>query len=689
MRRPALAIAIFSATYVVALVAQAPASPKPESEYIGSAACRSCHEAAYDSWNKTLHVQMTRPIAEARVEGDFRRGTRLEQNGRSYAMDTRNGRYFVSVAHGARPAEQYEVNYTLGARRFQGYLSKLPDGRIYVLPIFWHNEAKRWVDWKEITPIPDDPNHDLRQIWNVTCINCHATNLAKNFDPQTKTYNTTWTEMGIACEACHGPGGAHAANPPKNIFAPSKADTRQVFDMCAYCHGNKNNVFYGFKPGDRYEDFAMPFLVGQPIPDNDPQGDFWPDGRPSRFNRPQALTLTGCFRSGEATCTSCHRMHGSTNSHSLKVEVDLPGGGHTKQSDTLCTQCHTEPGGSIGSSGSGRSAGSRGWEAHTHHADDSQGSRCVGCHMSEVNWRMITRRRDHTFQPPVPEMTARFGAPNACTTCHEDKTPEWAAATMNVWYANGDKRRAIAVMGDTLYRAGAGDAAVLPDVARLAADRSHGMLIRASAAELAGQLIEKSGGSPVSGGSGGSGGATVARGFSPAVNALIGAAADPEPAVRITAVRALSAVGDRRLAPVLAAHLTDEARVARVSAAEGLLNLGMTQLEGAQGAALARAQDEWATSLRFFNDVAADTATLGWLDASRGRSEEATKEFQTAIALDPTDARPHVYLGLLAARRGQYAEALQHLKTAQLISPLYNGLDRFIEQVSKLLSKHH
>ena len=111
--------------------------------------------------------------------------------------------------------------------------------------------------------------------------------------------------------------------------------------------------------------------------------------------------------------------------------------------------------------------------------------------MSDVNWRLFTRRRDHTFQPPVPEMTARYGVPNACTTCHEDKTPEWAAATMDTWYRNGEKRKAIVAMSDTIYRAGAGDVKVLPEIARLAADRSHGSLIRASAAEFSGRLIAK------------------------------------------------------------------------------------------------------------------------------------------------------------------------------------------------------
>ena len=128
-------------------------------------------------------------------------------------------------------------------------------------------------------------------------MNCHATNLVKNFNAQTNTYATAWTEMGIGCEACHGPGQPHIDDPQhKQIFSPNRATPRQTFDMCGYCHGNKNNAFFGFKPGDRYDDFALPFLISDPIPPNDPQGDFWPDGRPSRFNRPQALTLTGCFQ---------------------------------------------------------------------------------------------------------------------------------------------------------------------------------------------------------------------------------------------------------------------------------------------------------------------------------------------------------------------------------------------------------
>jgi len=697
-----------------------------EAGYVGSAACERCHESQYGTWSKTLHVQMTKPIAQARVVGSFAPGTHFEQYGRAYTMETHDGRYFISISKGGRPPERFEVNYTLGARRFQGYLSRLTDGRIYVLPVFWHNESKRWVDWKEITPIPDDPDHDLRQIWNVTCVNCHATNLVKNFTVASNSYATTWTEMGIGCEACHGPGAAHIAltdewlkNPSSKpaysnsdgnralsqilkIFSPRTAPPRQVFDSCGYCHGNKNNVFFGFKPGDRYEDYALPFLISQPIPDNDPQGDFWPDGRPSRFNRPQALTLTGCFRKGNVSCTSCHRMHASNNDHALKVPVTTATGARTRQSDLLCTQCHRlgparnrpavdEPAAVDADTTTGYGAALTpaaripDLTAHTHHAPDSQGSRCVECHMSDVNWRLFTRRRDHTFQPPVPEITAKYGAPNACTTCHEDKSPEWAARTMDAWYGNRERREAVVRVADAMYHAGAGEASALVDVARLASDRNHGATIRASAAEFAGQLIAKgaSGPSGAVGAAGASRASAASGAPSAVVNALIGAANDPEPLVRATAVRSLGGVVDDRTTAVIAARLADPARVVRVRAAAALMDRGISRLDGAVGAALARAQGEWADSLRTFNDEARDQTTLGWLELSRGHELEAATALNAAITLDPTAAQPHVYLGVAAARAGRFDDALKQFTAAKSLQPTYPNIDRLIEEAEK------
>jgi len=253
----------------------------------------------------------------------------------------------------------------------------------------------------------------------------------------------------------------------------------------------------------------------------------------------------------------------------------------------------------------------------------------------------------------------------------------------------------------------------LPDVAKLAVDRSHGTLIRASAAEFAWQLMAKTArGAGGAGGAGAAGpsnaagargprehsesssGAARASGggvpassdesFSPAIiNSLIGAASDPEPQVRTMAVRALSLVRTPQVLSVLGARLVDDARVVRINAAEALLNLGIISLEGSPGAALSRAQDEWMASLATFNDVADDHTTLARVEAARGRTDEAAKEFTTAARLDPTDPKPHVYLGVLAARASKFTEALQQFKIAKTLAPSYQNLDRLIEEAQK------
>ncbi|MEF1307987.1 multiheme c-type cytochrome, partial [Vibrio owensii] len=41
------------------------------------------------------------------------------------------------------------------------------------------------------------------------CADCHSTNLEKNYDATANTYSTTWSEINVGCEACHGPASEH------------------------------------------------------------------------------------------------------------------------------------------------------------------------------------------------------------------------------------------------------------------------------------------------------------------------------------------------------------------------------------------------------------------------------------------------------------------------------------------------
>ncbi|MEZ5286576.1 MAG: multiheme c-type cytochrome [Vicinamibacterales bacterium] len=682
-------------------------------DYLGSAACERCHEAEYGQWRTSLHVKMTKPVEQATILGDFSDGTRFADHGRSYVFGHRNGRPTITISHADAAPETFTVDYTLGSKRYQGYLSTMPDGQMYVLPVFWHVESRRWLDWKELTPIPDGA-HDLRQIWNANCFNCHATNIVRGYDVEKRRYDTTWTEMGIGCEACHGPGRAHVAladawdkDPATKpayddsdanrglsdlleTLSTRSADPRRSFDTCAYCHGNKTNVFVGFRAGEAYTDYAVPFLPSDAIADNDPQGEFWPDGRPNRFNRPQALMLSGCFQKGAITCTSCHVAHGPSFEHGLKVDISDGARG-----DELCTQCHDAPKPREPRAPTAAEAlpfgvvpalpvtaapafSGAGLQAHTFHRADSEGSRCINCHMSDVNWRLLIRRRDHTFKPPAPEVTSGYGVPNACTTCHDDRTPEWAAQQMDEWWGDGARRATELRTANALYRAGSGDASVLPELTSLALDRSQGAIIRASAADYISQILLGVNGqaSAQSQTSVGAAPAATRRAGTPPeaspalVNTLIGTASDPEAIVRAAAVRALASTAQtERVLPVLTARLIDSSRIVRVRTAEALLALGIVTLDGAAGAALAHAQDEYADSLRAFPDVASNHAALGWLQIARGRTDAALSSLDDAIRVEPRYAQSYILKGIIAARAEQFDEAIDWWKKARSMAP--------------------
>ena len=381
--------------------------------------------------------------------------------------------------------------------------------------------------------------------------------------------------------------------------------------------------------------------------------------------------------------------------------------------DSLCTQCHSEPRAGLGAPGSGLrelkpsslqvlkpSFAGAGLEQHTFHKPDSAGSRCISCHMSDVNWRLLIRRRDHTFQPPVPENTAQFGVPNACTTCHDNRSPEWAAKQMDEWWGDGSRRAKSVGVAETMYRAGSGDVTVIPALAVLGVDRNEGLTIRASAVDYIGRMLSASRTRGVAGDgpqqsqtSFGSSSDLNRRlpstGVIPiaplTVNRLIGAASDPEPAVRAVAVRALGATGlrEEKVLAVITARLTDDARIVRVRTAEVLLSYGIAEFPGRAGTLLSRAQEEYRTSLQSFPDRAANHTELGWLASELGDTAAANASLNDALAFSPHSARPYVLKGVLFARDGRFADAVEIWKKARSIEPSYPNIDQLIAEAEK------
>jgi hypothetical protein len=343
--------------------------------------------------------------------------------------------------------------------------------------------------------------------------------------------------------------------------------------------------------------------------------------------------------------------------------------------------------------------------------------------MSEVNWRLLMRRRDHTFKPPVPELTARLGIPNACNTCHDDKTPEWTMAQMDRWYGDRERRGREVTQATAFYNAAAGNPEALKPLASILVARSRDPIARATAAEFIGRLLLRVTGrgpgvdvsrsqgqtsfehapparsearagaisvtpdgiATTSASRSASGAAASTATAIPAglINALIAAASDPEPSVRAHAARALGFVGDSKAVPPLVARLVDKTTVVRVMGAEALLNLGVAQLPATAGAALARAQDEYAASLATFGDRPRDHLVLAWLELQRGRHAAATRALNDSLALDQNQLEPRLLLGVIAAKEGRYADALAHWEHVKARAPSWPNIDVLMQEARR------
>ena len=481
--------------------------------YVGSLACRRCHEEHYRSWHRTFHRTMTQEVSARNagaVLGDFS-GVTYRHAGVDARMDRdASGAFRMTfTADGSHAAAVTAiVSRAIGSRRYQQYLTRIGDAE-YRLPIAYHVEENRWLHMNgsflfserdgdpapptsEAAPAPtntlqgfvdglarlggpDYARHVTR--WNDNCVFCH--NVAPNpgRDEASGTFRTEVAEMGVACEACHGPGGAHAranADPVRRyvlhlggrgdptIVNPSRLSPARAADLCGRCHGQRiaDHV-------DRFLDHGDPFVPGDdlalwsaPLWQDTPLGTarapfasrFWADGtaRLTAYEY-QGLLQSPCTQRGTLTCTSCHGMHDGDPRGQLRPAA---------AGDGACTGCHRELAGADARArhshhGTGtpaaRAAGApiawtelglpsgvrRGRER-----EPSQGSRedvvaCVDCHMPRIVYGVLDVHRSHRIEVPDPARAAAYGRPDACTGCHADQTPAWAAAAARRWWGAG------------------------------------------------------------------------------------------------------------------------------------------------------------------------------------------------------------------------------------------------------------
>lgn len=433
----------------------------PREDFVSSNACRMCHPNQYASWHATYHRTMTQVASPETVLGPFD-GVRLEAHGRTYDLARRGDEFWVTMPDpqweadaqkagldlslANPPMVERRVVMTTGSHHRQVCWVAPPDSPVGYplrqLPWYYLVKEGRWVPRKDVFLRPPDRERGF-PVWNYICIRCHSVGGNPNYDTATKTLRTEVADLGITCEACHGPGREHIAfyQDPTNRYRshlqggsddamvnPALASAEVSSQICGQCHSNflthlDDYLKHGerFRAGGALEASGRElrrFADGPADPSMDPRnieatGLFWEDGT-CRVggNEYNAMIVSGCYLRGELSCISCHSMHQSDPNDQLAAGMD---------GNQACLQCHEGYADDL--------------EQHTHHLPNSPGSLCYNCHMPFTSYAVFTAMRSHRIDSPSAEVSLRTGRPNACNLCHLDETLSWTAQHLTNWYS--------------------------------------------------------------------------------------------------------------------------------------------------------------------------------------------------------------------------------------------------------------
>ena len=630
------------------------ADASPPLSYVGSETCGACHQDAYKAWVGSHHQLAMAHADEKNVIGDFN-DARFEHFGVKSRFYKRDGKFFVETDGTDGKLAEYEIKYTFGLYPLQQYLIPFPDGRVQALSIAWDSRPKekggqRWFPLYPNEPIgAADPLHwtKLNQNWNFMCAECHSTGVRKNYDAAKNTFATTWKEISVGCETCHGQGSAHVAwahahegwkdfdkadskglivnfDERENVGWTHDAATgnvtrknspptlRKEVETCGLCHARRAQISEDWVPGHWLSDthFVSPLSHGLYFADGQMEDEVYNYG---------SFKQSLMFANG-VTCSDCH------DSHSSKLR--LPG-------DGVCLQCHT--------------AAKYETVAHRRHDGVDPPVGCPACHMPARTYMVVDVRHDHSFRIPRPDQSVALATLNACTACHADKSPQWAADRIAEWH--GPDRKGFQKFGPAFHAAWMGQADAERLLAAVVSDKQTSGFARSGALpELAPYLTDAN------------------------VRLAQQSLADPDPMVRIGALDMLGPAPAEAVWPIAASALGDPVLGVRVRAADLLAALPVSRQPEADRAAFQRAADEFVTAQKLNADRPEARLTLGSFYARQGRAAEAEAEYRAALRLAPEFAPAAVNLADLYRQTGREAEGVGVLKEALARSPKDAGL---------------
>jgi len=648
-----------------------PESPTNVRHFVGSANCSSCHESQYGDWRGSHHELAMQIANQTTVLGNFN-NAEFDYFGNKTRFLTRGNEFIVATQDANGREQEFKVAYTFGVTPLQQYLVEFPGGRMQALPFSWDTRpaADGGMRWFHLYPDeyigPGDELHwtGRYQNWNYMCAECHSTNLEMGYDAGTDTFATSYSELSVGCEACHGPGSDHVVQANSGTFDdqlglalsfsdrstsswtmdPESGIARrseppdhlaQEVESCGRCHSRRGPISTDYEYGKPLADTHLPALIDERLYFSDGQikGEVYVYG---------SFIQSRMYQAG-VTCSDCHNPH----SASLRTG-DTP--------SDICSQCHLPS--------------KFATKEHSGHA--STDAMCVDCHMAARIYMGVDARRDHSFRIPRPDIHDKTGAPNACSNCHTDKNTSWAESALNALGATPRPHYATAIAAgrqgyanDTLTEASTN--ADFPAIARAT------MLTLLAAPfgvdEMAAVELALTDPDPL---------LRIAalrtlRPFPAETKLAIGGETlnDPIRSVRLQAAATFADIRD--LLPLeqtrAFGRAAEEYRAAYTmlsSSPDALMNLGNFEIANGN---LARATDYFEQALKI--DVTFVPARLNLVDTLRqGQDETRVEELlRQGIAIAPSNAALRHSLGLSLIRTGQHEAGLSELRQAFEFQP--------------------
>jgi predicted CXXCH cytochrome family protein len=617
----------FLAAMGMVLLAAAPSRAEVLQGYVGSAACADCHAAETKTWSESDHAWALKEPGAQSMLGDFN-DQRFTHKGVTSRFFMKDGKYFVETDGASGRPETFEVRYAVGHRPLQQYLVETTNGRLQVLDIAWDVQGKKWFHLYPDQELPaGDGMHwtGSYKNWQARCATCHQTGFDKGYDFPTRTYKSHWSELTVGCETCHGPGKDHAeaarqGNPRQSLMPKLGAGQQEnEINVCGPCHARRD-AFSQLQPpaGSAFHDhYALSLLT----PDL-----YFGDGQQNAEVFILGSFLQSKMKAKGVTCSNCHEPH----SNALVAE-----------GNAVCTQCHNEAG--RGDFPTLRKA-KYDTPAHHHHEAGSEAAQCVTCHMPERSYMLIDPRRDHFFRKPDPLQSKAAGAPDVCTTCHTDETPEWAAGRIAEWFPDQDRswqdRSALIA-----FNAGDRQEKTLADLAAFIRNRETPGIARATALRAVAET-----------------GTLTAEDASLLLK-------DDDPLVRAAAAGAIRHIPAAERAGLLTPLLSNPLRSVRQTAAIEIAGAGVAALPAADDATFRAALQDYLDSRLANADTPEGHMAIGGMALSRRKWEDAEAAFRTATEMDPQLVQAWLVLSQIREARGDAAGTEAALTAAVAASP--------------------